>query len=210
MTAEMINDLALIPALATGLVAVACLLAYVIGSRGAWRTSMLGFAFAGLIVAVLPVFAVVFARRIGGQYPGYEWVAWTGYTLSLILYVTMLVVIIREQRRGIARPPLPPLRKALTVSTNINPDTSISDAAQAVAAQYIPPVKANKAIVGTVVSTIGAVVTAVGAALVSAVADGVITGNEWVILIVAALGGAGLTGTATGVTVYATRNKPVE
>lgn len=101
-----INDAALIPALIAGALAVSCLLVYVIGSRGRWRKSMLGVAFAGLIVVVLPIFGIIFGRRIFDAYPGYQWVALIGFTLVAVIYAVLLIVIIVEQRRGNTAPPV--------------------------------------------------------------------------------------------------------
>lgn len=107
--ANAINDAALIPATLAALLAIACLLTYVIGSRGKWRKSLLGVAFAGLIVVVLPVFGIIFGRRLAGLWPGYQWAAVIGYSLAAIIYGVLLIVIVIEQRRGGS--PRPPIGK---------------------------------------------------------------------------------------------------
>lgn len=110
MTLDKILDgYALVPALLSGALALACLLVYTIGSRGKWRKSLLGVAFAGLVVVVVPVFGIIFGRRLGGAYPGYGWVALGLYTLDVVIYTVLLVVIILEQRRG--NSPRPPIGK---------------------------------------------------------------------------------------------------
>lgn len=97
-----VNDAALIPALLAGALALACLVTYLIGSRGQWSRSLLGVAFAGLIVVVLPIFGIIFGRRLFDAYPGYQWVAFFGFSLVAIIYAVLLVVIIITQRRGAA------------------------------------------------------------------------------------------------------------
>lgn len=103
-----VNDAALIPALIAGALAIACLVTYFIGSRGRWRKSLLGVAFAGLIVVVLPIFGIIFGRRIFGAYPGYQWVALIGFSGVDVIYAVVLVVIIVEQRRRHSVAAVPP------------------------------------------------------------------------------------------------------
>lgn len=99
-TTVAVNDAALIPALIAAALAITCLVVYVVGSHGRWKKSLLGVAFAGLIVVVLPIFAIIFGRRIFDAYPGYQWVALIGFTIVAIIYAVVLTVIIAEQHRG--------------------------------------------------------------------------------------------------------------
>lgn len=103
-----INTAANLPAAVAALLAVSAFLVYVVGSRGAYKRSLLGITFAGLIFAVLPLFAVVFGRRLFGEYAGYGWVALGVYTTVAMLYAALLFAIVVEQRRGNAevRPPM--------------------------------------------------------------------------------------------------------
>lgn len=103
-----INTAANLPAVVTVVLAVVTLIVYTVGSRGSWRRSLLGVAFAGLIVVLIPIGAVVFGRRFGGDYAGYGWVALGGWTFAALIYAASLLAIIVEQRRGNAeaRPPV--------------------------------------------------------------------------------------------------------
>lgn len=81
-----------------------------------------------------------------------------------------------------------------------------------VADEYVPPVtvtSANKAIVGAIVAGVTGAVTAGGTALVSALGDNLITGGEWITVVIALVTGAGLPAILTGQSVYATTNKPM-
>lgn len=81
-----------------------------------------------------------------------------------------------------------------------------------VADKYVPPVQvtsASKAIVGAIVAGVTGAVTAGGTALVTALSDNVITGGEWVTVVIALVTGAGLPAILTGQSVYATTNKPI-
>lgn len=118
MSAETINNLAIIPALTATTFALAAAIVYVTGSRGSAFTSLLGVSFLGILVAALPFMAVPILRRIYGEYPGYPAIAWILYTLAAILYFFMLVAILVEQHRG-AAPVSPSIsRKVSTMSNN--------------------------------------------------------------------------------------------
>jgi hypothetical protein len=107
-TDEAINTAANVPALIAAVLATATVFVYARGSRGSWRTSLLGIAFASLIVVVLPIFGIVFGRRFAGDYPGFGWVALGGYILVDLIYVAIIVAIVAAQRNGntSARPPI--------------------------------------------------------------------------------------------------------
>lgn len=65
-----------------------------------WYKSLLGVAFMGDLLAHLIVVGIVFGRRFFGDYPGYELVAWGGYTVYAVAGIVLLVVVIYTRRTG--------------------------------------------------------------------------------------------------------------
>lgn len=123
LAAATVNDFAIIPALIAALLAIVCLIVYIVGARGGAVRSLLGAAFAGILLAAIPFMIVPIGRRLFGEYPGYEWVAWTFYLLADAIYLTMLVTIIIEQHRGRAAvPPIVPERTRTMSNTNVTLD----------------------------------------------------------------------------------------
>lgn len=108
MTDDMLNDIAGLLAL-TGAVPIAgATITYGIGSP--WWRSWLGRVMFGLFFALVIVFGIVLGRRLGGEYPGYGWVALVGYAyIWLTLWAVWLIILV-ERRKPAPSGPLP-LRK---------------------------------------------------------------------------------------------------
>lgn len=123
---ELVNDAAIYPALGIGLFSLLCLVIYIIGSRGAWKRSALGVAFAAIFVPALLVLTVILLKRTFDEYPGYEWVAWGLYSLAALAYLVMLVVIIIEQRRGGATVPTVTPEKGITTMSDTTSGTPVT------------------------------------------------------------------------------------
>jgi hypothetical protein len=87
-----------------------------------------------------------------------------------------------------------------------------AEVAGELADRYVPPVRlttATKAFVGGIVGSVTAAVTTGGGILVTALGDEVITGGEWVALIVGVISAAIGAGALTGGAVYGATNKPI-
>lgn len=115
--AVIINDWATLPLLIGSAFAFASALLYGFGSP--WWGSALGRAFLGIIVAATIVPVVPAARRLLGEYIGYEWIAVSLYTLHAAAWASIFFVILHERRH----PPmfLPPVTKGTTMTTPTAP-----------------------------------------------------------------------------------------
>lgn len=103
-TATSINDLAIIPLIIGGAFALLTGGTYGIGSP--WYKSLLGVAFFGLILSNVFVAVVPMLRRLFGEYPHFEIVAWTGYLMFAIVQVSMFAVVLKERRNSDLAPPI--------------------------------------------------------------------------------------------------------
>ena len=95
-TPSSINDLASIIALAASVPALCALLLYGLGSP--WWRSWLGVVMFCQWSGIVLVFAVILGRRFYGEYSGYEWVAVASYSILLVTYWALVLVILLERR----------------------------------------------------------------------------------------------------------------
>lgn len=189
--AEAVNDFATWLALTGGIPAALAFFTYTLGRPRTWWHTLLGWVLALLLLSILLVFALVLGRRLGGEYPGYQWVAIVVYGLLTMALWLVWAIIIRERRRGRSLGFVPTSgakRKGVMTNYPSNPPVSKTSAAKA----YVGAAAAG------IVAGLGAFVTAVG--------DNVVTSGEWATIAIAVIVGAGLTGGG----VYATTNKPLD
>lgn len=96
MDDEVINAWANIPALLAAAGCVATLLLYGVGSP--WYRTLLGVVFFGVVAVNIPVFGIIFGRRIFGMYPGYGTVALVTYSFAALAWWSMFVMVLIERR----------------------------------------------------------------------------------------------------------------
>lgn len=126
MTAEQVNDFATYLALTGAVPAALAFFTFVLGRPRTWWHSLLGWTLALLLVSIMLVFILVLGRRLGGEYPGYQYTAIVVYSLLTVALWLVFVMIVRERRRGralgfIDNPGIPSRKAAM--STPINPST---------------------------------------------------------------------------------------
>lgn len=108
----LVNDLATIPLVLGMILAGATGLTFAVGSP--WYKSLLGVAFLGIMVTSSLPLVIVLGRRLGGEYPGYEWVAIGLYSLFALAWLAMLCIILIERHRA---PVTIALRREATMAT---------------------------------------------------------------------------------------------
>lgn len=117
MTPGHINDIATLVVLAAAAPALGYTLTYGLGSP--WWRSPLGVIMFLLGVSLCVVFSVVLARRLMGEYTGYEWVAIFAYSLVNVALWSLWAIVIIERRRASPVLTFPPLRKRHGMAENL-------------------------------------------------------------------------------------------
>lgn len=92
----MVNAWATIPAIIAALGCVATAILYGVGSP--WYRTLLGVVFFGVVVVNIPVFGIIFGRRIFDMYPGYGWVAFVTYCFAALGWWSMFAMVLIERR----------------------------------------------------------------------------------------------------------------
>lgn len=101
MTPEAINDFANYLAVAALVMFVEVGIVYAIGPKGerfAPLRSNVGRVQVAVFASVVAVLSIVVLRRTFGDYPGYEWVAVTGYTVLTITGIALAILIPTERK----------------------------------------------------------------------------------------------------------------
>lgn len=70
------------------------------GILAPWYRSYLGAVMFGLIASTTGVLGFVLARRLFGEFPGYEWWAITLYSLLTFFALSFLIIFIVERRNS--------------------------------------------------------------------------------------------------------------
>lgn len=99
-SAEAVNDFATYLALTGAVPAALAFGTYVLGRPRTWVRSLLGWTIALLLLSITLVFILVLGRRLGGDYPGYQYTAIAVYALLTIALWLIFIMIVHERRQG--------------------------------------------------------------------------------------------------------------